>query len=291
LSALTRYGQVFLTFARNSLVRDMSFRANFIIETISVISWIVMNVGFYLLIFTQKLPQGQQLPEIAPGWGMYQFFIFFATTTLISGVVEAFFMYNAEEFSELIRTGNLDFALLKPIDTQFLVSMQKIDWASLSSAVIGAGMLIYSVWRLAATGQLALTPVQVALYPVYIICGIGIFYSLLIALAATSVWLGRNQSLQQFWFYITIFARYPKEIYSNSSRPGPNLAGRAIAGLFTFIIPVLVAVNVPARMLAMPFEQQHWHLVGYALAATVVSLWLSRRLFKLALTSYRSASS
>ena len=34
-------------------------------------------------------------------------------------MVQAFFMPNAEEFSELIRTGDLDFALLKPIDTQF----------------------------------------------------------------------------------------------------------------------------------------------------------------------------
>ena len=34
-------------------------------------------------------------------------------------------MPNAEEFSELIRTGGLDFALLKPIDTQFLISFRK----------------------------------------------------------------------------------------------------------------------------------------------------------------------
>ena len=34
-------------------------------------------------------------------------------------------MPNCEEFSELIRTGGLDFALLKPIDTQFLISLHK----------------------------------------------------------------------------------------------------------------------------------------------------------------------
>ena len=33
---LTAYLRVFLIFARNSLVRDMTFRANFIIDTISV---------------------------------------------------------------------------------------------------------------------------------------------------------------------------------------------------------------------------------------------------------------
>ncbi len=34
-------------------------------------------------------------------------------------------MPNTEEFSELIRTGGLDFALTKPMDTQFLVSLTR----------------------------------------------------------------------------------------------------------------------------------------------------------------------
>ena len=38
-------------------------------------------------------------------------------------------------------------------------------------------------------------------------------YSLMISLASTSIWLGRNQTLYDFWFYITNFARYPMEIY------------------------------------------------------------------------------
>ena len=51
MSLRPSYFRVFLTFARNSLVRDMMFPANFIIETISSFGWVMMNVGFYLLIF------------------------------------------------------------------------------------------------------------------------------------------------------------------------------------------------------------------------------------------------
>ena len=47
-------------------------------------------------------------------------------------------MPNAEEFSELVRTGGLDFALLKPIDTQFLVSLSKFEWSSLANFVFAA---------------------------------------------------------------------------------------------------------------------------------------------------------
>ena len=128
------YLRVFLTFARNSLVRDMTFRANFLIDCVSSMAWMAMNLGFYLLIF-------QYTPTIGAdtGWGKYQFFLFLATTLFVNSLVQAFFMTNADEFSELIRTGALDFALLKPIDTQFLVSLQRIDWSSLANFVFGAG--------------------------------------------------------------------------------------------------------------------------------------------------------
>ena len=66
-------------------------------------------------------------------WDKYQFFVFIATSMFINSIVQMFFMTNAEEFSELIRTGGLDFALLKPIDTQFLISLRKIEWSSLAN--------------------------------------------------------------------------------------------------------------------------------------------------------------
>ena len=89
--------------------------------------------------------------------------------------------------------------------------------------------------------------VQIVLYPLYVVCGVAIYYSLMIALAATSVWLGRNQTLFDFWFYITNFSRYPMEIYQ-----GPW--GTPLRRVFTFCIPVLVVVNVPARILVRPVE-------------------------------------
>ena len=83
------------------------------------------------------------------------------------------------------------------------------------------------------------------LYVVYLLCGVAILYSLMISLASTSIWLGRNQTLYDFWFYITNFARYPMEIYNRGW-------GVPLWGFFTFVVPVLVVVNVPARILAQP---------------------------------------
>ncbi len=95
---------------------------------------------------------------------------------------------------------------------------------------------------------------------------------------------GRNTSIYDFWFYITTFSRYPMEIYS-----GP--IGGWLRWVFTFVLPILIVVNVPARMLAKPLQPEYAYLALFAIVATVVSLVASRWVFQRALLSYRSASS
>lgn len=280
------YLAVFLTFARNSFVRDMSFRANFFLQCISSMSWTMMNLGFFVIVFQHTGSIGRE-----SGWSQNEFFVFLATTWIINSLVQAFFMPNAQEFSELIRTGNLDFALLKPIDTQFLISFTKVEWSSLSNLVTGFGLLIYAMVKLTSAPEnpLVINPLAILLYPFYIVCGTVIMYSLMICLAATSIWLGRNQTLYNFWFYITNFCRYPMEIYQQ------NMIGWSLWGVFTFVIPILVAINVPARILARQLQTDAdpwiWYFAALTLFATVSSLFFSRFIFQLALKSYRSASS
>ncbi len=267
------YVGVFLTFARNSLIRDMTFRTNFVIEAISSISWMAMNLGFYTLVY-------QFTPSIAD-WGKYEFFVFIATSMFVNSLVQTFFMPNAQELSELVRTGGLDFALLKPINTQFLVSFRRVNWASLGNFFVAFLLLCYAAPRIEGM-QWSIW--QFVLYPLYVLLGVAILYSVMITLAATSIWLGRNQSLYDFWFYITNFSRYPMEIYD-----GPW--GTPLRQLFTFIIPVLVVINVPARMMAKPLGTEQWPLACFAILAVMFSLLGSRWVFNQALRSYRSASS
>ena len=115
-----------------------------------------------------------------------------------------------------------------------------------------------------------------------------IYYSLMIALAATSVWLGRNLTLFDFWFYITNFSRYPMEIYH-----GPW--GTPLRRVFTFLIPVLVVVERAGAAVGSAagaaISRRTGFLPAFAILATVASLAVSRWVFQRALASYRSASS
>jgi ABC-2 type transport system permease protein len=143
--------------------------------------------------------------------------------------------------------------------------------------------MVFSLWKL----QCVPSPLQVALYLVFLLCGVAILYSLMVSLAATSIWLGRNQTLYNFWFYITNFSRYPMEIYE-----GP--LGTPLRRFFTFIIPVLIVVNVPARFMVAPLvprSPSDLVLPVFAVAATSASLVASRWVFHRSLLSYRSASS
>lgn len=284
MNTLRTYARVFLTFAGNSLARDMTFRVNFILQSITSTSWAIMNLGFYLIIFSHVTEIGA-----GTGWGRYEFFIFLGTTWMINSLLQAFCMPNMHEFSELIRTGHLDFALLKPIDTQFLISFRRIEWSSLSNFFLGIAMLAIGLYHLTTRSEdpLSISAVTVALYLFYVGCGVTILYSLMISLASTSIWLGRNQTLYDFWFYITNFSRYPMEIYKHGW-------GVALWGLFTFVIPVLLVVNVPARIMAQPLRPAPslapWLLL-LTLVATTAALVASRTIFLKALGSYRSASS
>lgn len=285
MDELSRYCRVFLTFARNSLVRDMTFRMNFFLQCVSSLGWTAMNVGFYLIIFEHTGSIGE-----GTGWDRDRFFLFIATTWFINSLVQAFFMPNAQEFSEMIRTGGLDFALLKPIDTQFLISFRRVDWSQLSNFFAGGLIAAVSLWNLAHREVDPMVPsaLSVVLYLVFLVCGVSIMYSVMIMLSATSVWLGRNQSLYNFWFYITNFSRYPMEIYNR------GYLGKPLFGLFTFVIPILLVVNVPARILADPLvarESDAGMYVVWAAVMTVASLLASRWLFRKSLLSYRSASS
>lgn len=249
-------------------------------------SWAAMNFALFKIIyqFTNSIGRGS-------GWGENEFFVFLGTIWVINSLVQTFFMANAQEFSELIRTGRLDFALLKPIDTQFLISFPRVNWSQVPNGLLGVFLIIYSVTQLLDEPgkELQLNIFMLLAFVFFVICGALIMYSVMIVLASTSIWLGRNQHLYNFWFYITNFYRYPMEIYQRDA------IGWTLWGTFTFVVPILVVSNVPARVLAQPLGTpwKAWELglAGFAVFATLVSLLVSRWVFKKALLSYRSASS
>lgn len=267
-----QYRRVFGTFFRNALVREMSFRGNFFITLITRGFWFLVQVMLFDLIY-RRVP-------VINDWSRAEYFGFMATGMLINSIVEACFMPNCARFSELIRTGDLDFALLKPIDTQFLVSLEKLELPMVSQMMFALGLLGYSLFQSGHHVDL----MAVIMYTLLVTAAVTFFYSLMIGLAATSIFFGRNQGLLDFWFYVTIFARYPSSIYSGSP------TGELVRFVFSYVLPILLVVTVPARVLLGKVLEPTW-LSGITLLAGMISFISARVVFHWSLRHYRSASS
>lgn len=270
------YRSVWMTFFRNAVVREMTFRGNFLINLVTRAFWFFAQITLFEIIYRNV--------DVINDWSREQYFVFMATGMLINAIVEAFFMPNCANFSELIRSGNLDFALLKPIDTQFLISCEKMELAMINQILFAGAFLIYA---LTGIGD-PVTVTQILIYLIYIAVGVAFFYSLMITLASTSVWLGRNQGLYDFWFYITAFARYPRSIY-NGVDSNRIEAGEVLQSAFTWAVPILLVVTVPASVVAKSLSD--WTYPLLSLTASLVGLVVSRLIFNWSLRSYRSASS
>ncbi len=207
-----------------------------------------------------------------------------ATGMLVNSIVEAFFMPNCAEFSENIRTGRLDFALTKPVDTQFLVSLERVNISMVSQLLLAVALLLRSLWMI---GQ-PIGPMQMIAYLFYVGVAVSFFYSLMITTACTSILFGRNQGLYDFWFYITVFARYPRSIY-DGRLSGKVETGEVIQFAFSYIVPILIVITVPAQVILGTLAD--WRLALAAFVASAAGLFLARTIFLWSLNQYRSASS
>ena len=261
-------------FLKVSLSREMIFRWNFLIEVVTNCFWIAAQLLLFQIIFGHV----KQIRD----WSQPEYYGFMATGMLINAFVEMLFMPNCANLSEQIRTGNLDFVLVKPIDSQFLVSFQTVDMSLLAQIAVSLGLLAYSVTASGVT----VTLVSALMYAFLVAVAVAFFYSMMIALASAAVFMGRNQGLYDFWFYVTSFARYPGDMYRQ------GFVGEIFWFGFSFVIPILLVVTVPSRVFLQKslIPNNNW-VVVIAPVMTALCLWGSRKIFLWSLSHYRSASS
>jgi ABC-2 type transport system permease protein len=269
LVAAGRYIRLLANLARYTLTRELAFRGNFLVKVSVEVIWLFLIVSFYRVVFART--------SLVAGWTEDQYFFFVGCFFAMNGLIETFFLENCNEFSELVRTGDLDFLLLRPIDEQFLITCRRIDWGTGLNVVMGAAIMAIALWNMGWQFD----PARALAFLVMFACGTVITYSFMLLLTSLSVWMVRNQSLMEMWWLFMSLARYPKEIFTGTW-------AAPLGKFFTFVLPILLVVNMPSTSMVRGLEPA---MVAFTLAATVASFWLSRRFFRHALRSYRSASS
>src|SRR6516225_3473159 len=89
-----------------TLNRELAFRGNFLVKVSVEVLWLGILVAFYKTVFART-------SHVAL-WSEAEYFFFVGCYFAINGLTEFLFLDNFNEFAELVRTGDLDFLLLKP---------------------------------------------------------------------------------------------------------------------------------------------------------------------------------
>ncbi len=169
-------------------------------------------------------------------------------------------------------TGQFDFTLLRPVDTQFLASFRKWHPFALFDLILGLGVLVAAVTQLSQ----ALTAMRMVAFLVALGSGVTILYAILLAFAGLVFW---SPGVLFTWVFDGIFqmARYPLGLYPGWLRL-----------VLTWVVPVGVITTVPAQALTGAVSVEA--LAGSAGLAAALLIGASV-LFRLGLRRYASASS
>jgi ABC-2 type transport system permease protein len=264
-----RYLRLIWHLARYTLSRELAFRGNFLVKVSVEVLWLAILIAFFKTIFART--------NRLASWSEADYFFFVGCFFALTGLIETFFFESCNEFAELVRTGDLDFLLLRPIDEQFLVSLRKIDWGTAPNVLMGAALMAIALVQRAWEFDLT----RVVTFLITFCCSIAIGYSFMLILTTFSVWLVRNQSLMEMWWLFSSLARYPREIFKGRW-------AEPLGRFFTYAVPILVVSNVPANVMVRLLDPG---MIAWTIVAALGSLYLSRRFFQHALRSYRSASS
>jgi ABC-2 type transport system permease protein len=265
-SSLRRYLTVYVALWKNSVIREMSFKTNFLLWIVVELLWFALQLSFIAVIYAHTDHIGD--------WSKWEVVLLMGTAHFIQQIFQAFFLTNCTELSDLIRTGRLDFMLLLPVNTRFLISLRKVDLGSFVNAVSALAVIAYSL------KQLGRVPSGLELlgFALFALIGIIIHYSLMFLLSTVSFWTVRAQGI--VWGYYSLF---------NISRL-PDAAYRGFfKAFFTFVLPMVLVANVPARVIVqkMHAPSQLVLLVGMMFACAVAS----EIMWRISVRHYTSASS
>jgi ABC-2 type transport system permease protein len=224
--AFKRYWTIYLALWRNSIIREMSFKTNFLLWIVVELLWFALQLCFIAVIYSHTDRIGD--------WTKWEVVLLMGAAHFIQQIFQAFFFTNCVELSELIRTGRLDFMLLLPVNTRFLISLRKVDLGGFVNAASALVVIGYALRQLAMVPSL----MQVLGFLLIAATGILVHYSLMFLLSTISFWTVRAQGI--VWGYYSLFniSRLPDAAYRGFFR-----------AFFTFVLPMVLVANVPAKVL------------------------------------------
>src|SRR5207249_9597462 len=131
-----RYLTIYAALWKNSVAREMSFKTNFLLWIVAEMLWFALQLSFFVVIYSHTDRIGT--------WSKWQVVMLLGASHFIQQIFTAIFLTNYTRVSELIRTGKLDFMLLLPVNTRFMISFLQVDLGGFVNAASAVAVMFYA---------------------------------------------------------------------------------------------------------------------------------------------------
>ncbi len=249
---------------RASFTRDIMYRTNFWTAVFSRLGFLIFTLFWYDIMYSSVLS--------VKGWDYAHGLFFLATFQLIETLTVALFSSSFNTWHQHINYGTLDTMLIKPIDTQLVLSLNAISFPHLL-AFFGPLVLLIIV---SVQNHFFLSTVSIIAFAIAVILAVVLFYSVWLTLMTFLFWLVGIQHWPQIFTSLTGLLQVPPVIYEGT-----------IKFFFYFILPIFAAVMLP---LQVAWENSLVPL-GWLSLAAILAFLISRGFFYFGLRFYSSASS
>jgi ABC-2 type transport system permease protein len=266
IKKLPRYFNLYGVFIKNCLMAQMEFRFSFFLSFFIESAFLFVKLLYIIIVFGVGVDINGMSPyEITLCMGLY---------TLLTAIMDTVFYSNVSKLPELIRNGDLDFYITKPVSLQFMVSFRYLDFGSAVPNIAGGLAMIIVAWK---NLNISADPSMLCGFIFFSVVGLVITYPILMIPALLSFWIVKTDQLMGVIWSMWDFNNMPMGIYN-----------RVVKDIGTFIIPIFVITNFA------PLFVMHKLSVFYmiwSVAAAVLLMVFLQRFFKFAVRHYSSASS
>lgn len=257
------YLRVYKKFFETSLAEASSFRTSFILI-------IIMDIVFYATSISSVSFIYDHVSTIGP-WSKNQLLFFIAFMLTIDHLHMTIVSENFWELSIKIRTGTLDFDLLRPLSSIFSVFFRYVRTSSMVNTPIVWSMLIYFGLKLNLTWQ------QWIVIPPLVIIGFTLFVIIEFCLSVAMFWTIEGWGINFLRMQMQQLSRWPHFIYSYFPRK-----------ILTIFLPILLAGSGPVSFI---YQFTDYNLLLRLIISIIIFSFILNSLWNFALKKYDSPSS
>ncbi len=244
---------------------DSEYRLNFVIRILGEFAWYTAQLSVFEVLYLHT--------QVLNGWGIQDVRVFMGTLFLVDSLYMILFLENLDAVSSMVRKGDLDLLLTKPVNSQFMISCRKVAAVHVVNLVLVTGYLVWGISNLKSIPHWN----QFVAYGMMVIAGLAILYSFRLLFSMASVILIEATNVQFVWYQIYKLAMRPDVIYPKILRL-----------LILTALPVGFIASVPSRMLV---EGINFKLASTGLGIAALMILFTSYLWRRALVHYSSASS